>query len=82
MDMALESVFGEMRVMDYAGNQRMKWKRDNPDQIAAAKAVFDRLLERGYSAFGTRSKSAPRQTMKTFDPEAADVIMVPKIVGG
>lgn len=82
MDRAPESLTGEMSVMDSSGRRQLKWKRDNPDEIAAVKAVFDRLMERGYGAFGAKAKAAPRQAMKAFDPEAAEVVMVPKIVGG
>ena len=82
MDRAPESLIGEMSVMDSSGHRQLKWKRDNPDEVAAAQSVFDRLMERGYSAFGAKTKAAPRHAMKNFDPEAAEVVMVPRIAGG
>jgi len=82
MDKAPESLIGEMSVMDSSGHQQLKWNRNNSDEIAAAQAVFNRLMEQGYSAFGAKTKTAPRNSMKTFDPEAEEVVMVPRIAGG
>ena len=82
MDRAPELLIGEMSVMDGSGRRQLQWKRDNPDEIAAAQAIFDHLLARGFSAFGAKTKAAPRQAINTFDPEAAEVVMVPRIVGG
>jgi hypothetical protein len=82
MDRASESLIGEMSVMDSSGHQQLKWNRDNPDEIATAQTVFKRLMERGYSAFGAKTKTEPRHSMKTFDPEVTEVVMVPRITGG
>ena len=82
MDRAPESLIGEMSVMDSTGHQQLKWNRSNPDEIAIAQAVFDRLMRQGYSAFGTSTKDAPRHIMKTFDPAVEEVVMVPRIAGG
>lgn len=82
MDRAAESLIGEMSVMDGSDHRRLTWSRGNPEQIAEARAVFDALMARGYSAFGAKTKTAPRHATRTFDPEAAELVMVPRIAGG
>ncbi len=82
MDRAPESLIGEMSVMDGSGHRQVTWNRDNPVEIAAAKAVFNDLIARGYSAFGAKTKAAPRHATPVFDPDAAALVMVPRIVGG
>jgi len=82
MDKAPDSVIGEMNIMDASGHKQLKWDTGTPAEIAAAQATFDRLLKNGYSAFGAKEKTAPKQVLKTFDPTMEEVVLVPRIVGG
>lgn len=82
MDKAPASLVGEMSIMDASGHKELKWNTGNPEEIAAAKATFDRLVERGYTAFGSEKKAESKHAMKTFDPTMEEVVMVPRTVGG
>lgn len=82
MDKAPESLIGEMSVMDASGHKQLKWNMDKPDEIAAAQEIFDRLVEKGYSAFGSKNKTEQKHAMKTFDPTMEELVMVPRTVGG
>jgi len=82
MDKAPQSLIGEMSIMDASGHKQLKWKTGTPEEVAAAQATFDRLIERGYSAFGSKTKTEQKHAMKTFDPTMEEVVMVPRTVGG
>jgi len=82
MDKAPEFLSGEMSVMDASGHKQLTWKMDKPDEIATARTTFDRLVEKGYSAFGARKKTEPKHAIKTFDPTMEELVLVPRTVGG
>ncbi len=82
MDKAPESLIGEMSVMDASGHKQLRWNTGKPEEIAAAQATFDRLLENGYSAFGSKKKTEAKHLVRTFDPTMEELVMVPKTVGG
>lgn len=82
MDKAPESLIGEMNIMDSSGHKQLKWNTDKLDEIAAAKDTFDTLVKKGYTAFGSETKSEPKHTIKEFDPTMEELVMVPRTVGG
>ncbi|WP_136418662.1 hypothetical protein [Herbaspirillum sp. ST 5-3] len=82
MGKALESRIGEMSIMDASGHKELKWKMGDPKEIAAAQETFDRLLEKGYSAFGSEQKAETKHVVKEFDPTLEELVMVPRTVGG
>jgi hypothetical protein len=82
MDNALESLIGEMNIMDSSGHGQVTWSMSNAKEIAAAQVTFDRLVKQGYAAFGAMERSAPKKAISTFDPTMEELVMVPRIVGG
>lgn len=82
MDTATGSPKGEMSIMDFSGHQRLRWDLGNPDQVAQARATFERLMAHGYTAFGSGNGIEAKHPIKTFDPTMDEVVMVPRIVGG
>jgi hypothetical protein len=82
MNKAPESPIGKMSVMDGSGHTELKWNMDRLEDIAAAKGTFDDLVGKGYSAFGSSSKTEPKHAIRDFDPTMAELVMVPRIVGG
>lgn len=82
MDCASKSPTGVMNIMDETGHRQLNWDVANAKEIAAAKKTFDRLIQRGHVAFGASNKSELKRAINTFDPTMAEVIMVPRIVGG
>lgn len=71
-------------VMDRTGDTRILWDKNNPDDVAAAKAQFNSLVnERKMTAFlavGEKGEKGKRIT--TFDPNAERLIFVSQYQGG
>jgi len=82
MNKAPASLIGEMSVMDASGHKELKWNTDVPEEVKAAQVTFDRLMEKGYSGFGSRTTDEPKRLVKTFDPTIVELVMVPRTVGG
>jgi hypothetical protein len=71
-----------MSMMDESGDTKATWDSDKPGEVEAARATFDTLKAKGYTAFRVTSKGGNGEEMKTFDPAAEAVIMVPRMAGG
>lgn len=82
MGKAPQAWIGEMSIMDSSGHKELKWNMGDPKEIAAAQETFDRLIEKGYSAFGSKEKAETKHVLKAFDPTLEEVVMVPRTVGG
>lgn len=70
-----------LMVMDSTGDSRIEF--DDTEATAPAReearALFERLTEKGARAFRTTENPGP---IKTFDEVQGDVLLVPRIVGG
>jgi len=72
-----------MRIMGTPGDTRQTWDPARPDEVAAAKKVYDELKEKRYAAFRVDKESGNRgEQMREFDPNAAMMILVPPMAGG
>lgn len=72
----------EMEIMDSTGHTKTTWDSDNNDEIVAARATFDRLTGKGYKAFKVKKDGGEGEPMRTFDPEAEKMILVPPVTAG
>lgn len=68
--------------LDHTGDSRFMWSKDNPDEVSAAKATFQKLKDKGYSAYKVKSDGTKGELIQTFDPDAEKIIMSPRMVGG
>lgn len=73
---------GTMHVMDQTGHTSVTWDIDQPDEVAAARETFDRLIRAGYSAFAVEGRDQQGRRITTFDPQAGKLMMVPQLRGG
>lgn len=73
---------GAMSVMGSDGDTKVAWDSDKPAEVEIARETFDKLKAKGYSAFRVNKKGDQGEEMKTFDPQAEHVIMVPRMAGG
>lgn len=73
---------GEMRVLDTSGDLKIVWNSDQPDEVAAARATFDKMIAKGYSAFSVKKSGEPGKALTAFDPDTEAMILAPRIVGG
>jgi hypothetical protein len=74
----------EMRIMDREGDTKHIWDSDNPDEVEAARLLFDSLVkEKKYVAYKVEGKKGEKgEVMRRFDPTAERVIFSPPLVGG
>jgi len=70
----------EIAVMDRTGDSRTFWDSAEPDQVEAARAVFDQLRASGHMIYRATPESSVQ--VHKFDPEAGKLVAVPRIVGG
>lgn len=73
---------GEMEVLDSTGHTRTTWDGENEAEVSAARAQFEQLTKKGYKAFRVKRDGGEGEPMKSFDPDAEKMILVPPVAGG
>lgn len=72
---------GEIRQLAKIGDMKVSWNSENEKEVSAAKEIFDKRIKESWSAF--REKGGFKgDKIRTFDPEAERIILVPPICGG
>lgn len=67
------------------GDIAMTWDPAKKKEVAEAKKVFDELLGKGYRAWRVdvaKDKRDETTMLKEFDPEAAEIVVLPPLTGG
>lgn len=73
----------EMKVLGRKGDSRYEWDIQNPDEVEAARDIFDQRVSKDkWSAFRETKRGEKGERIKEFDPDAARIILVPPIQGG
>ncbi len=80
---------GMLRVISKRGDERMLWNEQDalagdPEAIAAireAERIFADERARGATAFRL-DPGKPVERLEQFDPQAEQIILVPRVVGG
>jgi hypothetical protein len=75
--------------MSRRGDDRVAWDRErvavgDPEALAAireAERIFAQERARGATAFKVEPGLSP-QRIETFDPQAEQIVMIPRVVGG
>jgi len=65
-----------------AGDTKIVWDSDKPDEVGAARDTFNKLKKKGYLAFSVRDKGHKGDQINEFDPDAEKLIMAPPMAGG
>ena len=74
---------GMMSEMNEKGDTKVIWDASNDEEVANAKATFDRLTKnRKFAAFNVGRTGKKGVPMKEFDPDAEKIILVPQLAGG
>jgi hypothetical protein len=69
--------------MGEVGDTKHIWDKNKPEEVEAARALFNALTAKNYKAFYATDKDGKKgEPMKTFDPDAERIIMSPQVVGG
>ena len=79
----------KLRVLSSRGDTVVEWDEKkvevgDPDALAAvreAERIFDEQRARGATAFVV-TPDKPAKRIDTFDPQAEQVVMVPRVAGG
>jgi len=72
----------EMQIMDPTGHTSVTWDPDNRDEVATARATYDEMTAKGYRAFRVDRRGNQSEQIRTFDPRAEEMILVPQLRGG
>lgn len=72
----------EIAQMDRTGDSKNIWNIDVPEEVEAARAVFNSLTGQGYRAFHVNKDGEKGERMDSFVPKAGKMIMVPQLKGG
>lgn len=73
---------GVLHVLDASGDTKHIWDPENPEEVAAAKAVFDSLKAKGFQAFSVKRGGEKDSVLREFDPREGKIILSPAIRGG
>jgi len=73
---------GEMRILDETGDSKLIWDSENKDEVDAAKAQFNSLKKKGFTAYNVKKDGKAGTVMREFDPDAGKIIMTPAKAGG
>jgi hypothetical protein len=84
-----EPVMGMLRVISKRGDDRVQWNEQDAqagdaEAIAAireAERIFAHERARGATAFRIEA-GKPAERIEQFDPQAEQIILVPRVVGG
>jgi hypothetical protein len=84
-----EPAMGMLRVISRRGDDRVQWNEQDaqtgdPEAIAAireAERIFAQERAKGATAFRVDT-GKPAQRIEQFDPQAEQIILVPRVVGG
>jgi hypothetical protein len=68
-------------MMDSSGDKEVVWHPDSPNEVAAAKAIFDAVRKRGYLVY-SQPAGASGVALGQFDADVEHMIAVPPIVAG
>lgn len=76
------TVTGEMRIISTEGDTKIIWDKNNAEEVAAAKKVFDDLKAKRFMSYKVDDKGDKSEVIREFDPNAEKLIMSPPLVGG
>ncbi|HEX6819473.1 MAG TPA: hypothetical protein VF120_13940 [Ktedonobacterales bacterium] len=80
---------GVLRVLSHHGDDRLTWDQravvaGDPEAVAAVKEaerIFEEQRQRGATAVKVAT-DRPAERIGKFDPEAEQILMIPRVVGG
>jgi len=80
---------GVLRVLSHHGDDKLAWDQTavvtgDPEAMAAvreAERIFDEQRQRGATAVKVNT-GRPAERINKFDPEAEQILMIPRVVGG
>ena len=71
-----------LEIVDRTGHTEVSWDPDDPEEVQAAQEAFGECLGKGYAAFSMQSDGKQGEQIRSFDPYAGRILMLPALVGG
>jgi hypothetical protein len=72
---------GQIRRLDATGDTKFEWNPIKPDEVEAARAVFDEYRRQGFAA-ARMEGTTTGEIIKDFDPNVGIIVFVPPMAGG
>ncbi len=72
----------KMSIIDDTGDTEVKWNHNNADEVAAARATFDSLKRKGYTAYALSAGGGRGAVIAEFDQTVERMVLAPRVVGG
>lgn len=73
---------GELSWLSKEGDTKVIWDPKNEDEVEAAEAQFDALIDKGFAAYKVKKDGSKGRKISQFDEKAGKIIMVPAVMGG
>ena len=73
---------GIMNVPDKTGHTKISWNKNTPAEVEMARSAYDNAIGKGYQAFSVRTDGTQGTRLREFDPNAQEIMMVPRLQGG
>lgn len=73
---------GRIYKLDSTGHGEVATWGDDAESRAAGAEAFKSLADRGFTMFDVTDPLVGKPTMKAFDPEAAEIVAVPRLQAG
>ena len=74
---------GIMHTLDKTGDVRTSWDPNKGEEVDQARRQFEALTKKGYAAFRVAGLDWKKgEQVRTFDPKAERIILIPQVAGG
>lgn len=71
----------KLRVLNMTGDTTLEWAPNDAASVEVVRKQFDAIIKEGYMAFRVDSPTSG-ELIRTFEPEAEEIIMTAPLVGG
>lgn len=72
-----------LEIMDKTGDTKLRWDRNNRDEVENARRTFNELRGKGFIAYSVPAKKSDQgEVLHTFDETAERIVMTPAMQGG
>lgn len=73
---------GMLEILDHTGDTKVEWNPTVQAEVEVAQDTFDKLKAKGYMAYKLDANGNTGEVLRSFDPNAARIVMNPQMQGG
>ncbi len=71
-----------LRVLCAQGDLKVEWDVEKEETVREAERIFRENAAKGYTGFRVDEGADAAQRLDRFDPEAKQIVQIPRIAGG